>query len=233
MEDCDNNINENMKPLGELCSFKSGKQLSKSNFKTGIYPVIGGGQQPTGLHNEFNKDKNTILCSSSGAYAGFISKYESEVWASDCFSIHSKNKKILDEKYLYYYLKSIQTNIYKLQTGTAQPHIYPKSVENLKIPLPPMEQQISIIKFYESNQVKINELENEIKKLKELEKNYISNMFKLNNASLVATETNEIIQDTLPIEEEIIIEPKPKTKVIIKKKVKKPLVIVEDEDVVV
>ena len=66
-----------------------------------------------------------------------------------------------------------------------------------------------------------------------LMKNYISNMFKLNNASLVATETNEIIQDTLPIEEEIIIEPKPKTKVIIKKKVKKPLVIVEDEDVVV
>ena len=185
VEDCDNNINKNMKNLGDLCCFKSGKQLSKLNFKTGIYPVIGGGKQPTGLHNEFNKDKNTILCSSSGAYAGFISKYESQVWASDCFSIHSKNKKILDERYLYYYLKSIQTNIYKLQTGTAQPHIYPKSVENLKIPLPLIEQQISIIDFYESNQFKINELENKIKKLKELEKNYISNIFKLNNASSI------------------------------------------------
>jgi type I restriction-modification system DNA methylase subunit len=147
VEDYDNNIHENMKPLSELCSFKSGKQLSKSKFKTGIYPVIGGGQKPTGLHNDFNKDKNTILCSSSGAYAGFINKYKSEVWASDCFSIHSKNKKILDEKYLYYYLKSIQTNIYKLQTGLAQPHIYPKSVEKIKIPIHPIEHQKKIVEY--------------------------------------------------------------------------------------
>jgi type I restriction-modification system DNA methylase subunit len=204
--DADNDINENMKSLGELCSFKSGKQLSKANFKTGIYPVIGGGQQPTGFHNEFNKEKNTILCSSSGAYAGFINKYKSEVWASDCFSIHSKNKKILDEKYLYYYLKSIQLNIYKLQTGTAQPHIYPKSVENLKIPLPSIEQQISIIDFYENNQLKINELENEIKKLKELEKNYISNMFKLNNNS--GDRGSDIVSQSINTEiiNEVIIE---------------------------
>ena len=182
IEDCDNNINENMKPLGELCCFKSGKQLTKSNFKIGIYPVIGTGQTPKGLHNEFNKDKNTILCMSRGAYAGLISKYEYEVWACDCFSIHSKNKMILDEKYLYYYLKSIQTKIYKLHSGTVNTRIYLQSVKNLKIPLPSMKQQISIIEFYESNQVKINELENEIKKIKEIETNYISNIFKLNNA---------------------------------------------------
>jgi hypothetical protein len=50
--------------------------------------------------------------------------------------------------------------------------------------------------------------------------------------SSVNTEINEVIQDSLPIEEEIIIEPKPKTKIIIKKKVKKHLVIVGDEDAV-
>ena len=50
--------------------------------------------------------------------------------------------------------------------------------------------------------------------------------------SSITTEINEVIQDTLPIQEEIVIEPKLKTK-IIKKKVKKPLLIVEDEDVVV
>ena len=123
----------------------------------------------------------------------------------------------------------IQTNIYKLQTGTAQPHIYPKSVENLKIPLPSMEQQISIIEFYESNKGKINELENEIKKLKELEKNYISNMFKLNNASLVNTKVFDKVQNEIvSIEEEVIIEPKPKVKKIVKK-VKKPLIIVEED----
>jgi type I restriction enzyme M protein len=149
------------------------------------------------------------LCSSSGAYAGFISKYESEVWASDCFSIHSKNKKVLDEKYLYYYLKSIQANIYKLQTGAAQPHIYPKSIENVKILLPSMEQQIHIIEFYESNQLKMNALENEIKKLKELEKNYISNMF---NANLVNTEQIDESDVQNELEEEVVIEIKQKVK---------------------
>jgi len=45
---------------------------------------------------------------------------------------------------------------------------------------------------------------------------------------------DEEVQVEIPsVEEEIVIEPKPKTKVIIKKKVKKPLLIVEDEDVVV
>lgn len=231
VEKHNNDIGGNMKPLGELCSFKSGKQLSKSNFKTGIYPVIGGGQQPTGTHNEFNKDKNTILCSSSGAYAGFISKYDIEVWASDCFSIHSKNKNILDEKYLYYYLKSIQSHIYKLQTGTAQPHIYPKSVENLKIPLPSIEQQIHIIEFYENNQVKIDKLEDEIKKLKELEKNYISNMLKLNNQNLENYEIQHCVQNKLTsgVEKEIAIESKPK--IVIANKEKKS--IIKDKDIVV
>lgn len=160
-----------VKTLSELCTFKSGKQLSKSNFKTGGYPVIGGGQQPSGLHNEFNKDKNTILCSSSGAYAGFISKYKSEVWASDCFSIHSKDEKVLDENYLYYYLKNIQVGIYKLQTGTAQPHIYPKSVENLKIPIPSLENQKKIIEYldfvYEKSIKTSDDKINQLKKLNE------------------------------------------------------------------
>lgn len=151
-----------VKTLGEVCEMQGGSQLSKSNFINGVYPVIGGGQQPSGYHNTFNKPKNSILCSSSGAYAGFISKYNIEVWASDCFSIKS-NSDTLNDDYLYYYLKSIQNNIYTNQTGAAQPHVYPKSIEKIKIPIPPLETQKQIVGYLDSleeiNKTKLQEIE--------------------------------------------------------------------------
>src|SRR5690606_21926881 len=101
------------KKLEEICYFKGGKQLARDNYIKGNYPVIGGGQSPSGYHNNYNMNENTILCSSSGAYAGFISRYDTKVWASDCFSINIKNINELNKKYLYYYLKYIQNNIYK------------------------------------------------------------------------------------------------------------------------
>lgn len=121
-------------PFNKICECKGGKMLSKSNFIEGKYPVIGGGIKPSGYHNKFNKDKNTILCSNSGNNSGYISRYNIEIWASDCFSIHSK---ILNENYIYYYLKSIQDDIFKLQQGSAQPHVHSKDIEKkIKIPNP-------------------------------------------------------------------------------------------------
>lgn len=134
-----------LKKIGDICKFKNGKQLSSSKFVEGDYFVIGGGQQPCGKHNEFNRNENTILCSSSGAYAGFISIYNTKIWASDCFSIHIKNKDDVENKYLYYYLKNNQDEIYKFQSGTAQPHVYSKNISEMQIPLPPLEIQKEIV----------------------------------------------------------------------------------------
>jgi hypothetical protein len=87
-----------VKTLGEVCDFQNGKGIKKGALVEGEYPVIGGGQKPMGFHNEYNTCENTILCSSSGAYAGFISKYNKKVWASDCFSIIPKNS--INKEYL-------------------------------------------------------------------------------------------------------------------------------------
>jgi len=59
--------------LSEICNFRNGKNLTKKNLVDGLYPVIGGGKNPLGMHNAFNRDENIILCSSSGAYSGYIS----------------------------------------------------------------------------------------------------------------------------------------------------------------
>lgn len=157
--------NVQYKSLGDICEFKGGKQLSKDCFLDGEYPVIGGGQQPTGFHNKFNKPENTILCSSSGAYAGFISKYQSPVWASDCFSLHPNQT--VDNNYLYYYLKNIQEKIYDYQSGSAQPHVYPKSIEGIEIPVPSLEIQKQIVEKRRHCESIINRLKNEIRELEE------------------------------------------------------------------
>ena len=136
-----------IKTLGEVCEFKNGKGIKKDNLTEGEYFVIGGGQKPMGLHNEYNTDENTILCSSSGAYAGYISKYNRKVWASDCFSIKPLSDNV-NKNYLYYMLKiHLQETIYKMQTGAAQPHVYAKNLENLKIPVHPLERQQEIVKY--------------------------------------------------------------------------------------
>lgn len=164
-----------VKTLGEVCNFKNGKGIKKDTLIEGEYPVIGGGQKPMGFHNEYNADENTILCSSSGAYAGFISKYDKKVWASDCFSIIPKNNSI-NNTYLYYLLKTIQDKIYKLQTGTAQPHIYSKDLQNIKIPIPSLDKQQEIVKYLDFIHEKANKTSNEkITELKQLNEFCLSN----------------------------------------------------------
>jgi type I restriction enzyme S subunit len=179
-----------VKTLGEVCNFKNGKGIKKDTLIEGEYPVIGGGQKPMGVHNEYNADEHTILCSSSGAYAGFISKYDKKVWASDCFSIMPKNNSI-NNTYLYYLLKTIQDKIYKLQTGTAQPHIYSKDLQNIKIPIPSLERQEEIVKYLDFIYEKSNKTSNaKIMELKQL------NQFCLNNQKIFGENVVKTLGET-------------------------------------
>ena len=197
-----------VKTLGEVCNFKNGKGIKKDTLIEGEYPVIGGGQKPMGFHKEYNADENTILCSSSGAYAGFISKYDKKVWASDCFSIIPKNNSI-NNTYLYYLLKTIQDKIYKLQTGTAQPHIYSKVLQNIKIPIPSLERQQEIVEYCENNDTLIKQLEKEIENNKKQAQQFITGIVKPHvqieeqdyTSSINNEPIDEVQNEIVPVEE--------------------------------
>jgi len=142
------------------CTTKKGKQLSKEKFITGLYPVIGGGISPTGYHNEYNFEENTILCSSSGNNAGYISRYNTKIWASDCFAIFT-NYVGLTNNYLYHLLKLKQQKIFDLQNGSAQPHIYAKDLnKHIKICIPKNKE---LIQELEPTFQQIETLQNEVK----------------------------------------------------------------------
>ena len=225
-----------VKTLGELCNFKNGKGIKKDTLVEGEYPVIGGGQKPMGFHNEYNTNENAILCSSSGAYAGFISKYDKKVWASDCFSIIPKENSKIDNNYLYYLLKTIQDKIYKTQSGAAQPHIYSKDLQNNKIPVPSLERQKEIVEYCEYNDTLIKQLEKEIENNKKQAQQFITGIVKAqvqteedDDTSSVNTQPiDEVQNEMVTVEEEEIIKPTPTVKKV--KKVKKNLVILEEEN---
>jgi len=132
-------------PLKELCIIKKGSPITQKEVSGGSVPVVAGGQKPAYFHNQANRSGKTITVSASGAYAGFVNYFIQPIFASDCSTIQiNDDSKILSE-YVYYLLKGKQNEIYSLQQGGGQPHVYPKDLEVFKLPLPPLEIQQQIV----------------------------------------------------------------------------------------
>jgi type I restriction enzyme M protein len=145
-----------MVELGEVCEIEKGTSITKAKIQNGNIPVIAGGQNPAYYHNQSNRVGETITVSSSGAYAGFVNYFEIPIFASDCITIKSKNENDLLSKYVFYFLKMKQKDIYKLQKGMGQPHVYGKDLAKIKIPLPPIEVQKEIVEQIEVKQKAID-----------------------------------------------------------------------------
>ena len=138
--------------LGDVCEVKKGDSITKKKATHGKIPVIAGGQQPAYYHNKSNRKGNVITVSASGAYAGFVNYFQNPIFASDCSTVQSKNESIANTKYIYQILKGAQKRIYNFQRGGGQPHVYPKDLISLKIPLPPLEAQEQTVAELDSYQ---------------------------------------------------------------------------------
>ena len=158
---------DNLVFLSEIAEIKKGTSITKEKTKEGFIPVVAGGQEPAYFHNEANRNGNTITISASGAYAGFVNYFELPIFASDCNTINSKNEDIISTKLIYLYLKTIQNEIYALQRGQAQPHVYGEDLANVKIPLPPKSIQEKIVAEIETLEEKQKKVREKIAELKE------------------------------------------------------------------
>ena len=123
------NVSSGNNTIGEYIVPKRGKGLLSKEAIYGTVPVIAGGLQPATYHNQANTVAPVLTISASGANAGFVSLWHLPVWSSDSSYIDSSMTK---EVYFWYVmLKKRQNEIYDAQTGSAQPHIYPKHIESL------------------------------------------------------------------------------------------------------
>ncbi len=151
--------------LGLLVNIQRGSMLKSSEYLFGNVPVIAGGTTPAGFHNVANRRGRTITISASGANAGYISYYKEPIFATDCSTISEGDGYYID--FIYYSLLFNQKEIFRLQTGGAQPHIHPKDIAPLKVAIPcTYDEQVAIANI-------LTTMDNEIESLKEEREKYI------------------------------------------------------------
>lgn len=153
--------------VSELGLFKRGKNITSQEMIDGEYPVIAAGLEPSGYHNDFNVEGPSITISASGANAGVVLLHMDNIWAADCSYVN-------DSKYIFYLydlLHYIQPIITNLQRGSAQPHVYAKDINRIKIVIPPKKvlaeindllKQLHETEEHLKMQLKINQSETEL-----------------------------------------------------------------------
>lgn len=120
--------------LEEIAIFKRGKTITKAQVTEGNIPVVAGGLEPAYYHNKANTVSPVITVSGSGANAGFTRLYNIDVFASDCSFADSTTTPYL--YFVYCFLKASKASLDALQKGAAQPHVYAKDINALKLMVP-------------------------------------------------------------------------------------------------
>lgn len=133
--------------LSTIATIAKGQAITSKEIVNGNYPVIAGGQSSPYNHNQYNYKGNVVTVSASGAYSGYVWYHDYPIFASDCSVIYSKDETVYLTKYIYEILHLRQQEIYLLQKGAGQPHVYQSDIANLTIPAIPLEKQQDIVAY--------------------------------------------------------------------------------------
>ena len=149
--------------LADICDIKTGKGITKNDaINGGIYPIISGGKEPMGYYHTYNRKGKCVTVSRVGANAGFVNFIDVEFYLNDkCFSLIFK-KDCNISKYLFYYLKSIESKIIDLQSEGGVPTINTTKVGSIPIPIPPLPVQEEIVSILDKFTALEAELEAEL-----------------------------------------------------------------------
>ena len=155
--------NWNYDKLNKIGGFKRGKNITAEEMIDGEIPVISAGIEPSGYHNKPNVIGKSLTISASGANAGYLKYNISDIWAADC-SYYQDDDNIW---FVYCSLKYLQEVINNMRVGAAQPHVYPKNINNINIIIP---EELLINKFNTLADPIFEKIKNLIETKKELEK---------------------------------------------------------------
>ena len=137
---------------------------------------------------------DTVMIALTGATAGKIGYLRFEACGNQSITgIFPCNS--LNQRYLFYFLISQRERILSDCIGGAQPHISQGYVKDIKIPIPTMEEQQSIVKRLETTRQLIDQRQNEIKLLDQLIKARFVEMFRNMNPSWPTVSIGDICTD--------------------------------------
>ena len=141
---------------------KRGHVITGTTKVEGDIPVIAGGISAAYFNNSANRFGTTITISASGANAGFVNLWRSDIWASDCSTIGESE--LYEVLYIFYVLKEKQKELFDAQYGGGQPHIRPKEIGEIPIPWISKANQKDLVVILEGLSKEISFLETELAK---------------------------------------------------------------------
>lgn len=170
--------------LEEVCEILDNKRvpISSKNRIRGIYPYYGA----SGIVDYIDKyifDEELVLIGEDGAKWGafensaFIA--EGKYWVNNHAHILKPNNEILINKFLVYFLN--YSNLEKYITGTTVKKLNQQKLKQIEIPLPPLEEQMRIVKIldlaFEKIDTSVELLKANLANLDELAKSVLDRAF--------------------------------------------------------
>ena len=169
-------------PLKAVCSITKGVQFNKSNMnEEGSYPVINGGINPSGYIELYNQDENTITISQGGASAGYVNWVNQKFWAgAHCYIL--KPGSCINNRYLFHFVKSKEYKLQECQYGAGIPALGRATLDELRIPLPPLEVQREIVRVLDNFTILTAELTAELTARKKQYEYYRNQLLSYNDS---------------------------------------------------
>ncbi len=155
-----NGVEVEWKKLWEVANIDLGTQLNKTEMLTdGLYPVYNGGINPSGFYNDYNTAENSIAISQGGASAGYVNYVSTKFWAgAHCFVVKPIEDNIINNRFLYFYLKNIQEKIQEAKHGAGIPGLNGNKLKSLPIPIPPLSEQERVVAILDKFDALVNDI---------------------------------------------------------------------------
>lgn len=165
--------------LKQLAYIVKGDQINNDQLlSNGSYYMMNGGTSPSGYLDSYNVSENTISISEGGNSCGYVQFNSSPFWSGGhCYTIQNVNSALIENKYLYHYLKHKEKEIMNLRIGTGLPNIQKKDLENFTIFVPSLLIQRKNLALFEMLDKKICILNEELERLEMQKKYLLRNMF--------------------------------------------------------
>ena len=165
--------------LKQLAYIVKGDQINNDQLlSNGSYYMMNGGTSPSGYIDSYNVSENTISISEGGNSCGYVQFNSCPFWSGGhCYTIQNVNSALIENKYLYHYLKYKEKEIMNLRIGTGLPNIQKKDLENFTILVPSLLIQRKNLALFEMLDEKISILNEELANLQKQKKYLLCNMF--------------------------------------------------------
>ncbi len=131
-------------PIESVAAVEFGTRVTKRVDAGTRYPVYGGGGATFSM-NEYNRE-DCYIVSRFGMSEECVRRVDGKFFLNDSgLSVRTRDKELLDQRFLDTYLLGSQAKIFGLGRGAAQKNLNVEAFRQLMVPLPPLDEQKRIV----------------------------------------------------------------------------------------